>query len=45
VESCTALAEDHNGMLSVIRWVELDHLHQRPNVTPMLAARAERTAA
>ncbi|WP_093283220.1 UDP-2,3-diacylglucosamine diphosphatase [Solimonas aquatica] len=28
VESCTALAEDHNGRLQVLRWVELDHLHQ-----------------
>lgn len=45
VESCTALAEDQNGKLSVLRWVELDHLHQRPNVTPMSAARAGRGAA
>jgi len=44
VESCSALAEDFNGKLSVIRWVELDHLNERPTVTPLrqtkLAARA-----
>lgn len=35
VESCTALAEDFNGKLSVIRWVELDHLNERPKIAPL----------
>jgi UDP-2,3-diacylglucosamine pyrophosphatase LpxH len=35
VESCTALAEDFNGKLSVIRWVEIGHLNESPNVTPL----------
>lgn len=35
VESCTALAEDFNGKIHVIRWVDLDHLNQRPKVTPL----------
>jgi UDP-2,3-diacylglucosamine pyrophosphatase LpxH len=35
VESCTALAEDMNGKISVIRWVDIDHLNERPNVTPL----------
>jgi UDP-2,3-diacylglucosamine pyrophosphatase LpxH len=35
VESCTALAEDYNGKLSLIRWVHLDHLNQSPRVTPL----------
>ena len=28
VESCTALAEDFNGKIHVIRWVEIDHLNR-----------------
>lgn len=35
VESCTALAEDFNGKLSLIRWVRMDHLNQSPRVTPL----------
>ncbi|MDM4772467.1 UDP-2,3-diacylglucosamine diphosphatase [Solimonas sp. SE-A11] len=36
VESCTALAEDQNGRIQVIRWVQLDHLNQSsPKVTPL----------
>jgi len=38
VESCTALAEDMNGKISVIRWVEIDHLNERPKVTPLKRA-------
>ena len=40
VESCTALGEDHNGKISVIRWVSLDHLNQSPRVTPLRRAAA-----
>lgn len=40
VESCTALAEDFNGKLSIVRWVEIDHLNERPKVTPLRRARA-----
>ena len=36
VESCTALAEDFNGRIRVIRWVEIDHLHESPKVTPLV---------
>lgn len=35
VESCTALVEDMNGKISVLRWVEIDHLNERPKVTPL----------
>ncbi|HET7797316.1 MAG TPA: UDP-2,3-diacylglucosamine diphosphatase [Nevskia sp.] len=35
VESCTALAEDFNGKISVIRWVEIDHLNERPNIAQL----------
>ena len=36
VESCTALAEDQNGNITVLRWVQLDHLNQAsPKVTPL----------
>ena len=40
VESCTALAEDHNGQIRILRWVELDHLNQRSDakVTPIRAS-------
>lgn len=42
VESCTALAEDHNGRIQILRWVELDHLNQRDDdkVRPLRAAAA-----
>ena len=35
VESCTALAEDFNGEIHLIRWVELDHLNRHPTVTEL----------
>ncbi len=35
VESCTALAEDFNGKLRIIRWVELGHLNTSPAVAPL----------
>jgi UDP-2,3-diacylglucosamine pyrophosphatase LpxH len=35
VESCTALAEDFNGKLSILHWVQLDHLNDSPKVTPL----------
>ncbi|HEY0913584.1 MAG TPA: UDP-2,3-diacylglucosamine diphosphatase [Solimonas sp.] len=36
VESCTALAEDQNGKIHIIHWVQLDHLNQAsPKVTPL----------
>ena len=34
VESCTALAEDHNGRIQIIHWIKLDHLNQS-KVTPI----------
>ena len=37
VESCTALAEDMDGKISLIRWVTLDHLNQSPKITPLQA--------
>jgi UDP-2,3-diacylglucosamine pyrophosphatase LpxH len=40
VESCTALAEDFNGKLSVIRWVQIDHLNESPKVMPLRRATA-----
>ena len=40
VESCTALAEDFNGKLSIVRWVAIDHLNERPKVTTLRRARA-----
>ncbi|MDP9140811.1 MAG: UDP-2,3-diacylglucosamine diphosphatase [Pseudomonadota bacterium] len=43
VESCTALTEDMNGRMEVLRWIELDHLNQTgttsAKVTPLAAAR------
>ncbi|MCK9193634.1 MAG: UDP-2,3-diacylglucosamine diphosphatase [Nevskia sp.] len=38
VESCTALTEDFNGKLAIVRWVEIDHLNTRPNVAPLRRA-------
>jgi len=36
VESCTALAEDQNGNITVLRWIQLDHLNQASTkVTPL----------
>ncbi len=45
VESCTALAEDFNGRIQVIRWVEIDHLHERPKVAPLKRAAVTKAAA
>jgi UDP-2,3-diacylglucosamine pyrophosphatase LpxH len=40
VESCTALTEDMNGRIQVVRWVQLDHLNQdSQKVTPLAKAR------
>ena len=38
VESCTALAEDFNGKISILRWVELDHLNHEPLASPGTSA-------
>ena len=35
VESCTALAEDFNGKLSIVRWVSDEQLNQNPAVVPL----------
>lgn len=40
VESCTALGEDFNGNISIIRWVSLDHLNLNPKVTPLRRSQA-----
>ncbi|MFT4047454.1 MAG: UDP-2,3-diacylglucosamine diphosphatase [Solimonas sp.] len=40
VESCTALAEDFNGRIHVVRWVELDHLNLGGKVTPLPRSQA-----
>jgi UDP-2,3-diacylglucosamine pyrophosphatase LpxH len=41
VESCTALTEDMNGRIQIVRWVQLDHLNQSSEkVTPLTRARA-----
>ena len=44
VESCTALAEDFNGRIEVIRWVQIDHLHESPKVTPLKRPVAKKAA-
>ncbi|SHH15073.1 UDP-2,3-diacylglucosamine pyrophosphatase LpxH [Hydrocarboniphaga daqingensis] len=44
VESCTALGETPDGRIEVIRWVELDHLNQRANVTPLRRRRKTASA-
>ena len=38
VESCTALAEDFNGRIQILRWVDLERLHDSPRVTPLRRA-------
>lgn len=38
VESCTALAEDFNGRIEIVRWVQIDHLNESPRVTPIRKA-------
>ena len=44
VESCTALAEDMNGKISVIRWVDIGHLNERPTVSPLRLPKAAQAA-
>ncbi len=44
VESCTALVEDFNGRIEIIRWVQIDHLHESPKITPLRRAQAKRAA-
>jgi len=44
VESCTALAEDFNGRIEVLRWVQIDHLHESPKVTPLRRMAATKAA-
>ncbi|MGQ0701230.1 MAG: UDP-2,3-diacylglucosamine diphosphatase [Panacagrimonas sp.] len=44
VESCTALAEDFNGRIEIIRWVDIDFLHERPKVTPLRRASVKKAA-
>ena len=38
VESCTALAEDFNGKISIIRWVSDEQLNSSPRVSPLRRA-------
>ena len=45
VESCSALAEDFNGKISIIRWVEVGHLNEKPTVAPLTWAGTRKTAA
>jgi UDP-2,3-diacylglucosamine pyrophosphatase LpxH len=45
VESCTALTEDFNGKMSIVRWVEIDHLNESPKVTPLRRAEKEKAVA
>ncbi|MDE2148559.1 MAG: UDP-2,3-diacylglucosamine diphosphatase [Gammaproteobacteria bacterium] len=35
VEGCTALAEDHNGRIRILRWIKRGDLHQRGTVLPL----------
>lgn len=44
VESCTALVEDFNGRIEIIRWVQIDHLHESPRVTPLRRAAVKKAA-
>lgn len=44
VESCTALAEDFNGRVQIIRWVATEHLHDSPKVTPLRRAETKKAA-
>jgi len=45
VESCTALAEDVQGKLSILRWVQIDHLNDAPRVSPPRRVAARKAAA
>lgn len=44
VESCSALVEDFDGSIRVLRWVEIDHLNEAPKVTPLRRARSKAAA-
>lgn len=35
VESCTALAEDRNGNIEILRWIDIARLDRRDNVTAL----------
>lgn len=35
VESCTALAEHHDGRIEILRWVNLDELHEPSRILPL----------
>ncbi|MGB0955496.1 MAG: UDP-2,3-diacylglucosamine diphosphatase [Panacagrimonas sp.] len=45
VESCTALAENQDGEIEIIRWVEIDHLNQQPEVKVPVVEGLEKEAA
>ncbi len=45
VESCTALAENQDGEIEIIRWVEIDHLNQQPEVEVPVLDGLEKKAA
>ena len=38
VESCTAIAENHDGSLEIIRWTRLEHERQQPLMLPRAEA-------
>ncbi|PKR90139.1 UDP-2,3-diacylglucosamine hydrolase [Pleomorphomonas diazotrophica] len=38
VESCTAIAENHDGSLEIIRWTRLEHERQQPLLLPRAEA-------
>ncbi|MGQ0530302.1 MAG: UDP-2,3-diacylglucosamine diphosphatase [Panacagrimonas sp.] len=44
VESCTALAEDFNGRIQILRWVDMERLHDSPKVTPLRRAATKKAA-
>lgn len=44
VESCTALAERDDGRIEIIRWVQVDHLNERPKVAPLKRATTKKAA-
>ena len=38
VESCTAVAENHDGSLEIIRWTRLEHERRSPALLPRAEA-------
>lgn len=44
VESCTALVEDFNGRIEIVRWVQIDHLNEMPKVIPLRRAKVTMAA-